>query len=137
MKRSLALLLPLALAAACSGDAAPRWRPARPVGPRRGRARRYIVVLKDDANPRSVAALLGINPRRVYTAALQGFAATLDAGGSSTPFATTRRCAYVEPDAPVQALHHPDLPGVGAGPHRPAQPPAVAAPSATPRTARA
>jgi subtilisin family serine protease len=40
----------------------------------------YIVVLNDDANPRSVAAVAGVNPRFVYTAALNGFSAELNAG---------------------------------------------------------
>jgi subtilisin family serine protease len=40
----------------------------------------YIVVLNEGANPRSVAAVAGVNPRYVYTAALNGFAATLNAG---------------------------------------------------------
>jgi subtilisin family serine protease len=48
----------------------------------RGRAipDQYIVVLKEDANPRSVAAVAGVSPRFVYEAALNGFAATLNAG---------------------------------------------------------
>jgi subtilisin family serine protease len=40
----------------------------------------YIVVLNEGANPRSVAAVAGVNPRFVYTAALNGFAASLNAG---------------------------------------------------------
>src|ERR1700741_2941405 len=40
----------------------------------------YIVVLKEGANPRSAAAVAGVNPRRVYTAVLNGFAATLNHG---------------------------------------------------------
>lgn len=40
----------------------------------------YIVVLNEDANPRSVAAVAGVEPRFVYTAALTGFAAELNAG---------------------------------------------------------
>jgi subtilisin family serine protease len=40
----------------------------------------YIVVVKEGADPRSVAAVAGVSPRYVYAAALNGFAATLDAG---------------------------------------------------------
>ncbi|CAN5195482.1 hypothetical protein BH24GEM2_BH24GEM2_03700 [soil metagenome] len=40
----------------------------------------YIVVLKEGADPRSVAAVAAANPRFVYEAALNGFAATLNAG---------------------------------------------------------
>ena len=40
----------------------------------------YIVVLKDGADPRSVAAVAGVNPHFVYTAALNGFAGTLNQG---------------------------------------------------------
>ena len=40
----------------------------------------YIVVLKDGADPRSVAAVSGVNPHFVYTAALNGFAAELNQG---------------------------------------------------------
>jgi subtilisin family serine protease len=56
------------------------------------------VVLKDDANPRSVAALLGINPIRVYTASLQGFAATLTPG-QLIALRHNPAVEYVEPDA--------------------------------------
>lgn len=40
----------------------------------------YIVVLSDGANPRSVAAIMGIRPNLVYEAALNGFAAELNSG---------------------------------------------------------
>jgi subtilisin family serine protease len=103
MKRSLALLLPLALAAACSGDAgSPLLSPAGPSAARAADGNdAYIVVLKDDANPRSVAALLGIDPHRVYTAALQGFAAHLSQGQLNA-LRHNPAVRYVEPDAPVQ-----------------------------------
>jgi subtilisin family serine protease len=41
---------------------------------------RYVVVLREGADPRSVAAVAGVHPRYVYTAALNGFAAELNAG---------------------------------------------------------
>jgi subtilisin family serine protease len=40
----------------------------------------YIVVVKEGADPRSVAAIAGVNPHYVYTAALNGFAGDLNAG---------------------------------------------------------
>lgn len=40
----------------------------------------YIVVLRKGADPRSVAAVAGVRPRYLYTAALNGFAATLNEG---------------------------------------------------------
>jgi len=100
MKRSLALLLPLALAA-CSGDATAPPSPTGPAAARASAPTSYIVVLKDGANPRSVAALLGINPSHVYTAALQGFAARLSQGQLNA-LQHNPAVAYVEPDAPVQ-----------------------------------
>jgi subtilisin family serine protease len=40
----------------------------------------YVVVLNEGADPRSVAAIAGVEPNFVYTAAVNGFAATLNAG---------------------------------------------------------
>jgi subtilisin family serine protease len=40
----------------------------------------YIVVVKEGADPRSVAAVAGVDPRFVYVAALNGFAGELNAG---------------------------------------------------------
>ena len=40
----------------------------------------YIVVLKEGADPRSVAAVAGVEPRFVYTAVVNGFAGTLNQG---------------------------------------------------------
>jgi subtilisin family serine protease len=40
----------------------------------------YIVVLNENANPQAVAALAGAAPSHVYTSALNGFAARLNAG---------------------------------------------------------
>jgi subtilisin family serine protease len=40
----------------------------------------YIIVLKAGANPRSVAAIAHVSPNYVYEAALNGFAAQLNAG---------------------------------------------------------
>ena len=46
----------------------------------RGIEGQYIVVVREGADARSVAAVAGASPRYVYTAALNGFAATLNAG---------------------------------------------------------
>jgi subtilisin family serine protease len=40
----------------------------------------YIVVLREGADPRSVAAVAGVSPRHVYDVVLNGFAGTLNAG---------------------------------------------------------
>jgi subtilisin family serine protease len=45
-----------------------------------GIAGEYIVVLKEGANPTSVAAIAGVEPEFVYTAALNGFSASLNPG---------------------------------------------------------
>ena len=57
----------------------------------------YIVVLNEDANPRSVAAVAGVNPRFVYTAALNGFAAELNAGQLNA-LRHNPSVAYIEED---------------------------------------
>ena len=86
MKRTLALLLPFALAA-CADEAinpvtqevaAPA--PLLSAAPGQGIDGSYIVVLKEGANPRSVAAIAGVDPRYVYSHVLNGFAGTLNAG---------------------------------------------------------
>ncbi|HEX6042791.1 S8 family peptidase [Longimicrobium sp.] len=77
-----ALFAALALAACADGpspvagipaDAAPLLNAA----PGRALDGRYVVVLRDGADPRAVAAVAGVHPRHVYTAALTGFAAAL------------------------------------------------------------
>jgi aqualysin 1 len=89
MKRTLTplALAALAFAAACSDAtqtplAAPTagTAPLLSAAPGKAIAGEYIVVLNDGANPRSVAAVAGVSPRHVYTAALAGFSATLNAG---------------------------------------------------------
>jgi subtilisin family serine protease len=105
MPRRLALVSLLVLAAACSDG---MQQPLSPTGaPAAARAAdgpgNYIVVLHDDQNPRSVAALLGINPRRVFTASLQGFAGELDAGQLNA-LRHNPAVAYVEPDVEANRL---------------------------------
>ena len=62
----------------------------------------YIVVLNDGASPRSVAAVAGVSPRYVYTAALNGFAATLNSGQLNA-LQHNPNVAYIEQNKPVQA----------------------------------
>ena len=62
----------------------------------------YIVVLNEGANPRSVAAIAGLNPHFVYTAAVNGFAATLNQGQLNA-LQHNPNVAYVEEDGVVQA----------------------------------
>lgn len=66
----------------------------------------YVVVLRDGADPRSVAAAAGVHPRLVYTAALAGFAAEL-APGQLNALRHNPAVAYVEQDQVVtaQAIH--------------------------------
>jgi subtilisin family serine protease len=60
----------------------------------------YIVVLEDNADPRSVAAVAGVSPMFVYTAALTGFAATLN-HGQLTALLHNPNVSYVEQNQPV------------------------------------
>jgi subtilisin family serine protease len=60
------------------------------------------VVLNQGANPRSVAAVAGVSPRYVYTAAVNGFAGTLNAGQLNA-LRHNPNVAYIEQDAPMQA----------------------------------
>jgi subtilisin family serine protease len=71
------LVLSASLLVGGSADAAPaNFIPAQ------GKAieNQYIVVLKEGANPRSIAAAAGVSPKHVYEAVLNGFAAELNAG---------------------------------------------------------
>jgi subtilisin family serine protease len=65
-------------------------------------AGQYIVVLNEGANPRSVAAVAGVSPRYVYTTAVNGFAATLNAGQVNA-LQHNPNVAYLEQDAVVTA----------------------------------
>jgi subtilisin family serine protease len=86
MKRSVFVIAALSLAA-CSADepTAPTHAPREPAAVRQASPGSaipdaYIVVLREGADPRSVAAVAGVSPRFVYSSALNGFAATLNAG---------------------------------------------------------
>jgi subtilisin family serine protease len=97
----------LATLAACSDQAdspiAPSSTPA-PVRSAAGAAIEgsYVVVLKEGANPRSVAAIAQVEPRYVYTAALTGFAAQLNQGQLNA-LQHNPNVEYIEQDARVQA----------------------------------
>jgi subtilisin family serine protease len=79
-------LLAAALALAACSDQSPVTARATDAAPLasaaagQGVAGSYIVVLKEGADPRSVAAVAGVSPRLVYTAVLNGFAGTLNQG---------------------------------------------------------
>jgi hypothetical protein len=108
MKRSLTPLAvaALGLAAACSDAGSPTTAAPEGGAPllssAAGIADQYIVVLNEGANPRSVAAVAGVSPRFVYTAAVNGFAATLNAGQLNA-LRHNPNVAYVEQDQAVQA----------------------------------
>jgi subtilisin family serine protease len=83
--RATAALLAAAALTACSDQspttaAAPDSAPLLSAAAGRGIADSYIVVLAEGADPRAVAAAAGASPRHVYTSALNGFAASLNAG---------------------------------------------------------
>ncbi|WP_420130008.1 S8 family peptidase [Longimicrobium sp.] len=112
MKRSLTPLAvaALGLAAACS-DAVPTQSIAAPdqnlapllaAAPGTGVAGEYIVVLKEGAASRGVAAVAGVSPRFVYSAAVNGFAARLTPGQLNA-LRNNPGVAYVEENAVVQA----------------------------------
>ncbi|HEX6589101.1 MAG TPA: S8 family serine peptidase [Longimicrobiales bacterium] len=76
----------------------------------------YIVVLKDDANPRSVAAIMGIRPNHVYETALNGFAAELS-GGQLNALRRNPNVDYIEADG-IASIPMPRVdarPGGGGG----------------------
>ena len=108
MKRtrtSLAVFPLLAFAAACSQDAAgPTAAPtAAPLlSQSADGSNRYIIVLNEGANPRSVAAIAGVDPQYVYTTAVNGFAGTLNAGQLNA-LRHNPAVAYIEADGEVQA----------------------------------
>jgi subtilisin family serine protease len=104
----LALAAIVIAAAACSDQQPTAVRAPQQVAPLRlgglGSAidGAYIVVLNEGANPRSVAAIAGVNPKFVYTAALNGFAAELNAGQLNA-LQHNPNVAYVEQDQRVSA----------------------------------
>jgi subtilisin family serine protease len=108
MKRtrsSVAVLPLLALAAACSQDAG-NPAAAEAVAPLLSQStdgsNRYIVVVREGADPRSVAAITGVTPQYVYTTAVNGFAGTLNAGQLNA-LRHNKNVEYVEADGEVHA----------------------------------
>lgn len=65
-------------------------------------AQTYIVVLRDGADARGIAAAAGATPRHVYTAALAGFAAELNAAQAAA-LRNHPRVAWIEADQAVVA----------------------------------
>lgn len=63
----------------------------------------YIVVLKEGADPRSLAAAAGVSPRYVYEAVVNGFAGTLNAG-QLTALQNNPNVEYVEQDQVMSAF---------------------------------
>ena len=103
----LLAVVALAAAAACSDEEAPIVATTPGSAPVLTVAEdaidgAYIVVLNDGADPRSVAAVAGVSPKYVYTAALNGFAATLNQGQLNA-LTHNRNVAYIEQDARVSA----------------------------------
>jgi subtilisin family serine protease len=95
------------LALAACADASPVASPADAAAPLlaagdRGIGGQYIVVLDGGADPRAAAAVAGVHPTRVYTAALNGFAAALNAGQLNA-LRHHPDVAYVEQDQEVRA----------------------------------
>jgi subtilisin family serine protease len=68
----------------------------------RGIDGQYIVVLQDGADPRSVAAVAGVHPKFVYTAAVNGFSAALNEGQLNA-LRHLPGVAYVEQDGRAEA----------------------------------
>ncbi|HEX6042793.1 S8 family peptidase [Longimicrobium sp.] len=105
MHRYSALAL-LALAACADGAPtaarAPRAAPLLAAAPASAVEGRYVVVLNEGADPRSVAAVAGVHPRYVYTAALTGFAAELNAGQVNA-LRHNPHVAYVEQEQRFEA----------------------------------
>jgi subtilisin family serine protease len=62
----------------------------------------YIVVLKEGADPRSVAAVAQVSPRYVYSAAINGFAAELNQGQLNA-LQHNPAVDYVEEDSRVES----------------------------------
>jgi subtilisin family serine protease len=99
-------LLALLAAAAC-GDGSPTAVRSPHTAPVRMAASggihdAYLVVLAEGADPRSVAAVAGVAPRHVYTAAVNGFAATLNRGQLNA-LQHNPAVAWIEQDAVYHA----------------------------------
>lgn len=102
MRRFISLLAGVLLALGALSNTSLAAAPAKLIPAASGNVipDQYIVVLQDGVNPRSVAAIAGINPRHFYESALSGFAATLSQG-QLTALLHNPQVAYIEQDAEV------------------------------------
>jgi subtilisin family serine protease len=102
--RTTLLLGSVALAACSDETPTTMHAPGAPVhaaAPGRGIDGAYIVVLNEGAEPRSVAAVAQVDPRFVYTAALNGFSANLNRGQLNA-LQNNADVAYIEEDQIVE-----------------------------------
>src|SRR5688500_10163563 len=105
MNRSLLAVASLAALAACADQSAgpiAATGEAPVLSSANAVEGQYIVVLNEGANARSVAAIAGVTPRHVYTTAVNGFSASLNAG-QLRAIQNNPAVAFVEQDAVVQA----------------------------------
>jgi subtilisin family serine protease len=95
--------LSLVFAALLAGCVVPTDTPRSPSAPQRQLVdadATYIVALTEDANPRTVAKEHGVSPRFVYSHALKGFSARLNANAVQG-LENDPHVRYVERDGPV------------------------------------
>ncbi|HEX5869214.1 MAG TPA: S8 family serine peptidase [Longimicrobium sp.] len=108
MKATRSTLSAAALLALAACADAPTAGPAASAAPllaaQSGRAidGHYIVVVEEGADPRAVAAVAGIQPRFVYTAAVNGFSAALNEGQLNA-LRHLPGVSYVEQDGRAEA----------------------------------
>jgi subtilisin family serine protease len=102
MKRTTFALASLVALTACSDGETPLSADVSAPVLSQSASGRYVVVLNDDADPRSVAAIAGVSPQYVYTAALKGFAGTLNAGQLNA-LQNNPNVRYIEADLPMYA----------------------------------
>ena len=119
MRRFTPLLAVAVFAAACADSPTGPSEELAPFHPALGANAvygSYIVVLKDGADPRSVAAISGVRPSHVYTTALNGFAAELNQGQLNA-LRRNPNVAYIEADG-IASIPQPRVdarPGGGGG----------------------
>jgi subtilisin family serine protease len=101
-------ILAVAALAACADQPSPvagtpaDAAPLLSAAPGRGIDGEYVVVLKEGADPRSVAAMAGVEPQQAWTAALAGFAARLSPG-QVTALRHHPEVAYLEQNQVMEA----------------------------------
>jgi subtilisin family serine protease len=101
MKRRIAILLPLALVAACQDASEPLTPALEPVSLAQAGADvipgRFIVTLREGATPAEVAGAYGVQPDYVYTHVLNGFAGAMS-DAARDGLLRDGRVLRVEPD---------------------------------------